>query len=105
MVGYSWGMRALRVIAGFLVLSLAGCGLVPDPATTGPTQKAKSSDVVTRSLDDVERYWAGEFPKISGGRQFQKITAGFHPYTKSSPPLECGGQQAVYQPNAFYCPD
>lgn len=102
-------MRGLRVIAGVLVLSLAGCGPAPAP-TDGPTTKAtngsaKKGDVVTRALDDVERYWTGEFPKISGGKRFQPVGGGFHPYTKSSPPLECGGQQAGYQPNAFYCPD
>jgi len=111
--GYSWDMRAMRVIAGFLVLSLAGCGLTPAP-TDEPANKstadatnrsAKRGDVVTRSLDDVQRYWTGEFPEISGGKKFQPVEGGFHPYTKSSPPLECGGQQAGYQPNAFYCPD
>src|SRR3954470_6680454 len=111
--GYSSDMRAMRVIAGFLVLSLAGCGLTPGP-TDEPANKstadatnrsAKRGDVVTRSLDDVQRYWTGEFPEISGGKKFQPVEGGFHPYTKSSPPLECGGQQAGYQPNAFYCPD
>jgi len=111
--GYSSDMRAMRVIAGFLVLSLAGCGLTPAP-TDEPANKstadatnrsAKRGDVVTRSLDDVQRYWTGEFPEISGGKKFQPVEGGFHPYTKGSPPLECGGQQAGYQPNAFYCPD
>ncbi|HEX5206006.1 MAG TPA: neutral zinc metallopeptidase [Actinoplanes sp.] len=97
-------MRALRVVAGVMALSLAGCGLVPAPSE-GPTPPKKSSGVVTKSLDDVERYWREQYPKISGGQKFQPVTGGFHPYTESSPPLECGGQSADYQPNAFYCPD
>ena len=100
-------MRALRVLTGVMALSLAGCGLVPAPSDDGDQgrQTQKSSDVVTKSLNDVERYWKGEYPKISGGKKFQAVTGGFHPYTENSPPLECGGQSAGYQPNAFYCPD
>ncbi|WP_433383979.1 neutral zinc metallopeptidase [Actinoplanes sp. CA-142083] len=96
-------MRALRVVAGVMALSVAGCGLVPAPSEEPRPQKA--SDVVTKSLDDVERYWQGQYPKISGGKKFQPVTGGFHPYTENSTPLECGGQSAGYQPNAFYCPD
>ncbi|MFF5295905.1 neutral zinc metallopeptidase [Paractinoplanes globisporus] len=101
-------MRALRVVAVVLVLTLAGCGLVPAPDDGGraTTSRAPSStDVVTKSLRDVERYWGGEFPKIAGGRKFQPVRGGFHPYTESKPPPDCGGQSAGYQPNAFYCPD
>jgi predicted metalloprotease len=99
-------MRALRVLAGLLVLTLAGCGLVPPPESDpGATPTVKSSDVVTRSLTDVERYWAATYPQISDGKKFEKIQGGYFPYTRRNPPPDCGDQPGEYQPNAFYCPD
>ncbi|WP_030443039.1 neutral zinc metallopeptidase [Actinoplanes subtropicus] len=100
-------MRALRIVAGVLVLALAGCGVVPAPTAPGKTASptAKPADVVTKSLRDVERYWAGEFPKLASGKKFRPITGGFHPYTERKPAPACGGQSVEYQPNAFYCPD
>ncbi|MCU7726021.1 zinc metallopeptidase [Actinoplanes sp. KI2] len=100
-------MRALRIVAGVLVLSLAGCGVVPAPSepgrSAGPT--ATATDTVTRSLRDVERYWKAEFPALTGGKRFRPITGGFHPYTERKPAPDCAGEATVYQPNAFYCPD
>src|SRR5690349_392541 len=99
-------MRAVRVVAGVVALFLAGCGLAPAEPDDGQARRPqKASDVVTKSLTDVERYWQGQYPKISGGQKFQPITGGFHPYTENSPPPDCGGQSAGYQPNAFYCGD
>jgi predicted metalloprotease len=66
---------------------------------------ADPGDVVTRALRDVERFWSGAYPTVSDGAAFSPITGGYHPYTKAEPPPACGGQQAEYQPNAFYCPD
>lgn len=101
-------MWSLRIASGVLALSLAGCGLVPAPQQSAPATRETTenpSDVVTKSLDDVQRYWAGAFPGIAGGRKFQPIRGGFHPYTERKLPPDCGGHAASYQPNAFYCPD
>lgn len=97
--------RLLLAVAVALVL--VGCGIsrVPAPGETTATPKApKSGDVVIKSIKDVERFWTGEFPKLAGGKKFQKVQGGYHPYTESSPPPDCGDQPGQYQPNAFYCP-
>jgi predicted metalloprotease len=102
----------MRILTVALLLTLAGCGLVPaEPDGTTPgsrapaTTAARPADVVTSSLDDVERFWKATFPKLAGGKAFVAVRGGFHPYTKRQPPPDCGDQQGVYQPNAFYCPD
>ena len=100
-------MRALRIVAGVLVLSLAGCGVAPAPSGPGKsaTSTPKATDLATKSLRDVERYWNAEFPELAGGKRLRPITGGFHPYTERKPAPDCGGQAFAYQPNAFYCPD
>jgi predicted metalloprotease len=103
-------MRALRIGLVVAAVAVAGCGLAPSPDDRGSqpdrrTTQGGSSDVVTKSLKDVERFWKGAFPKVAGGRAFQAIRGGFHPYTETTPPPDCGGQPFEYQPNAFYCPD
>ncbi|WP_433291731.1 neutral zinc metallopeptidase [Actinoplanes sp. CA-030573] len=103
-------MRAVRIGAAAVAFVIAAaCGLAPAPdddrAAPATKATANSSDVVTRSLTDVERYWKGEFPKLTNGKVFQPVRGGFHPYTKRNLPPDCGGQSAGYQPNAFYCPD
>ena len=101
-------MPSRRVLAGaVLVVVLAGCGLAPAPENGATTTRAadKPSDVVTRSLKDVERFWGAKYPGLSGGKAFQAVQGGYHPYTERQPPPDCGGEQGVYQPNAFYCPD
>jgi predicted metalloprotease len=98
-------MAALRVLAGVLLLTLAGCGLVPPPPARSGTPPGKPSDVVTNALKDVERFWGLTYPEISGGKKFLPVRGGYHPYTEVEPPPGCGGQRAEYQPNAFYCPD
>jgi predicted metalloprotease len=98
-------MRVTRLLATAVVLVLGGCGLVVPIDAEGPEpQVGSGGDVVTRSLRDVERFWKGAYPDIADGRDFQPLQGGFHPYTKSSPPPACGGQESGYQPNAFYCP-
>src|SRR3954463_582697 len=72
-------------------------------ASTGAT--ASPNEVVTRSVKDVERFWAGQYPALSDGAAFKPIQGGLHPYTKTKLPPACGDQRSVYQPNAFYCPD
>jgi predicted metalloprotease len=96
-----------RLLLAVLLIILAGCGIsrLPPPGTTTTSKPASSGDTVTKSLRDVERFWTGEFPKLSGGQKFRKIQGGYHPYTETTPPPDCGGQPGEYQPNAFYCPD
>jgi predicted metalloprotease len=104
-----------RFAAAILLVAAAGCGLagkaVPDPSATtrpggsGTSRPAGTADLVTRSLRDVERFWAAAYPGLSHGEPFRPVTGGYHPYTPSDPPPACGGQQVGYQPNAFYCPD
>jgi hypothetical protein len=64
----------------------------------------ETNGVVQRALKDVERYWSATYPTLSGGKQFQAVRGGYHPYTRSDPPPACGPEQGEYQPNAFYCP-
>jgi predicted metalloprotease len=90
------GALALLVVA-----ALAGCGAI---VKTAPAATGGSADLVTRSLKDVERFWAGAYPAISGGRKFQPVSGGYHPYTKIVPPPACGDQPGVYEENAFFCP-
>ncbi|MEU4238551.1 neutral zinc metallopeptidase [Actinoplanes sp. NPDC026619] len=99
-------MRALRIGLVVAALVTAGCGLSPSraPENDEPTQSG-ASDVVTTSLTDVERFWKDAFPQVAGGKAFQAIKGGFHPYTETVAPPDCGGQPFEYQPNAFYCPD
>jgi predicted metalloprotease len=73
---------------------------------TGPQPDSGSADEVVRTaLADVERYWSATYPQLSGGRAFQKVQGGYHPYTRTDPPPPCGQEQPQYQPNAFYCPE
>ncbi|MGX6603201.1 neutral zinc metallopeptidase [Micromonosporaceae bacterium Da 78-11] len=99
-------MRRVLVLVTLLVV--AGCGFVDLPEVStgpGPVQDAESSGVVTKSLRDVERFWTTTYPELAGGAKFEPVRGGYHPYTEADPPPSCGGQQGVYQPNAFYCPD
>ncbi|HEY0001919.1 MAG TPA: neutral zinc metallopeptidase [Actinoplanes sp.] len=99
-------MRRLLLAATLpLVLAgcLAGCVVLPDVAAR-PAPASGSSGTVTRALQDVERFWREHYPALSGGEQFRVVKGGYHPYTEVDPPPDCGGQQAGYQPNAFYCP-
>jgi predicted metalloprotease len=99
-------MRALRIGLVVAALVAAGCGLAPDPAPQrDEPSRTGSSDVVTKALTDVERFWKAQFPGISGGKAFRPVTGGYHPYTERVAPPDCGGQPFQYQPNAFYCPD
>jgi predicted metalloprotease len=101
-------MPALRVLAGLLVLTLAGCGLVPPPEDSGPGERGgepaiRSSELVRKSLSDIERFWAAAYPEFGKG-DFVAVQGGYFPYTRSEPPPDCGDQPGEYQPNAFYCP-
>ncbi|GIF21930.1 putative metalloprotease [Actinoplanes tereljensis] len=99
-------MRTLRIGLVVAAVVVAGCGLAPNNDDRTPQNDATvSSDVVTKSLQDVERFWKATYPKVAGGQAFQTIKGGFHPYTERTPPPDCGGQPFEYQPNAFYCPD
>ncbi|MEV6495135.1 neutral zinc metallopeptidase, partial [Actinoplanes sp. NPDC051633] len=104
-------MPAYRLLSALLaVLSLpavAGCVSVRESAAPETSQRvsAASSDVVTRSIKDVERFWTTAYPELSEGTAFKPVKGGYHPYTESKPPPACGGQPGEYQPNAFYCPD
>jgi predicted metalloprotease len=96
-----------RLLLTVLLIVLAGCGIssVPRTGTTPvPTKPPDPGDTVTKSLQDVERFWTAEFPQLAGGKKFRKVQGGYHPYTETTPPPDCGGQPGEYQPNAFYCP-
>ncbi|GAA0558019.1 neutral zinc metallopeptidase [Paractinoplanes ferrugineus] len=104
-------MRAARVGLVVAAVVAAGCGLAPAPdddqgsRKNGPTAQTGPSELVTKSLQDVERFWQAKFPSVADGKAFQPVKGGYHPYTESKPPPDCGGQPFAYQPNAFYCPD
>jgi predicted metalloprotease len=98
------------VVLAVLLTAVAGCVSVREatgPRTSaGPSTAATATnDVVTRSVKDVERFWAANYPALSRGAAFEPVKGGSHPYTETDLPPACGGQQSAYQPNAFYCPD
>jgi predicted metalloprotease len=95
----------IGMAAAAVMLAGTGCGIVttgtgdtadPSTSTSASSTAAGASEppeqVVTAALQDVERYWAAEFPKLANGTAFKPIQGGRFPYP---------GQ---YQPNAFYCP-
>ncbi|GAB2571359.1 aminopeptidase [Paractinoplanes abujensis] len=95
--------KRLFVSALVAVVGLTGCSIVPLEEDR-PTRRTTSGDTVTAALSDVERFWTAEFGSVSGGDKFTKVQGGYFPYSKADPPPSCGGQQASYEPNAFYCP-
>jgi predicted metalloprotease len=102
------GQRSTTLVAAaaFAFVALVGCtGQAGSPAKTVATSSATPDEVVHRALSDVERYWAATYPQLSGGKPFQPVQGGYHPYTQADPPPPCGGEAGSYQPNAFYCPD
>ncbi len=66
--------------------------------------RGAANEVARRALTDVERFWAATYPTVGGGRPFEPVRGGHHPYTRTDPPPSCGGERFEYQPNAFYCP-
>ena len=100
------GGRIRAVLPTLLLVVLVGCGFAPLPDQETPDSAPKGgSEVVTRSLPDVERFWTATYPELADGAPFQPVKGGYHPYTERKPPPPCGGQRVGYQPNAFYCPD
>ena len=97
---------ARRAALVIVLLVLVGCGIadLPQPEATTAGTPPSGSDVATKSLRDVERFWTAAYPKLSGGAAFTKVRGGYHPYTQADPPPDCGDQPSEYQPNAFYCP-
>ncbi|MFI5896145.1 neutral zinc metallopeptidase [Actinoplanes sp. NPDC051513] len=102
------GNRARTLLAAGTValVVLTGCGDGNDSPSTVATPLASlpPAEVVDRALSDIERFWTATYPSISDGKAFQPLQGGYHPYTQGSPPPACGGEEGVYQPNAFYCP-
>ncbi|HEX8348148.1 MAG TPA: neutral zinc metallopeptidase [Actinoplanes sp.] len=98
--------RTYPMVGSALLLALAGCTgttAAPDVDAASPSPRAPA-DVVTRSLQDIEQYWADTYPTISDGAAFKPLQGGYHPYTQADPPPACGDEAGTYQPNAFYCP-
>src|SRR4051812_36160702 len=93
---------------GAVVVVAAGCvvgGRSQDGGTTNNPASGSADKIVRAALSDVERYWSATFPDLSGGKAFQPLKGGYHPYTSTDLPPPCGPEQPQYQPNAFYCPD
>src|SRR5690349_1370337 len=98
-------MRApvrLGLLAVAVVL-VSGCVIgtskPSDQGAGGPTDSAPANQVAKAALTDVERYWTAECAKLSGGKPFQPLEGGSHPYSRTNLPPPCGGQQPEYQPN------
>ena len=102
--------RSAVVAVTVLLTALAGCVSVRESVVSGPSSgtptaaTASSAEVVTRSVEDVERFWAARYPSVSGGAAFEPIRGGLHAYTENDLPPACGDERPEYQPNAFYCP-
>jgi predicted metalloprotease len=101
------GGRSRLMIGSILLLTLPGCtgSSEPPPSTVAMSSAPTTSDVATRSLRDIERYWTATYPTLSNGTAFEPVQGGYHAYTEADPPPACGGEPGSYQPNAFYCPD
>jgi predicted metalloprotease len=105
--------RPVWIVTAALALVVgAGCAIGTDPSTSGRgtaigAGEALSADeankAVRDAITDVERYWTAAYPGLSGGKPFQPVSGGYHPYTEQDPPPRCGPEQWQYQPNAFYC--
>lgn len=97
-------MTVKRLFTAALVATiglLGGCSIV---TVEKPERREAGADVVSKALADVERFWTAEFGTVADGATFTPIQGGKFPYSRSDPPPACGGQQASYEPNAFYCP-
>jgi predicted metalloprotease len=100
-------VKASLAAGAVVLVVLTGCSGAthsPSRAAASPSASLSPAQVVDRALRDIERYWTATYPTISGGKAFQPVQGGYHPYTQGSPPPACGGEEGVYQPNAFYCP-
>ncbi|WP_236029880.1 neutral zinc metallopeptidase [Paractinoplanes lichenicola] len=95
--------KRLFVSALVAVVGLTGCSIVPLEEER-PARRGSGNDTVTAALTDVERFWTAQFGSVAGGDKFTKVQGGYFPYSQADPPPACGGQQASYEPNAFYCP-
>lgn len=98
--------KSLLVAGTAVCLVLTGCGGTSGapPRGASPAASLSPAQVVDKALSDMERYWTATYPSVSGGKPFEPLQGGYHPYTQSTPPPACGGEEGVYQPNAFYCP-
>ncbi|GAA0498112.1 aminopeptidase [Paractinoplanes deccanensis] len=94
-------VKAWRLVAVAVVVMLGACSF---PSLEDEPDTGRASGTVTRALKDVERFWGEHFPEVADGQAFEPVRGGYHPYTENDPPPACGGQQAGYEPNAFYCP-
>lgn len=120
-------MRASTWAVAFAVVLLAACG-GPEPAPpagsgpdggTGVNNIAGSPNVsnvtingdasdpanvlAIAAIDDLEQYWANEFPELYG-EEFQPVSGGFYavyPSTGDLPP--CAQSEDDIAGNAFYC--
>jgi predicted metalloprotease len=99
------GIRTMTrlAVATVALLAVAGCTGNTAPQSTTASSVAAPVDVVASALHDVERYWTAAYPTLSGGKAFEPVQGGYHPYTQTDPPPACGDQPGEYQPNAFYC--
>src|SRR5690349_430585 len=105
-------MRHARMVllAAGAAMTVA-CAMGGSPSGDGSAGTAEratsgSADATVRAaLTDVERYWTATYPQLAGGKAFQKLRGGYHPYTRTHLPPACGNEQPSYEPNAFYCPD
>ena len=92
--------RPVWIVAAVLALVVgAGCAVGGGETLTA----GEANKVVRDAVTDVERYWSAAYPALSGGKPFEPVSGGYHPYTEQDPPPQCGPERWQYQPNAFYC--
>jgi predicted metalloprotease len=61
---------------------------------------------IVNAVNDVQRFWKDEFPKVYG-TPWQPLHGGLFAYSSTSDPPPCGNPPPVYKEiagNAFYCP-
>ncbi|MDR7276836.1 neutral zinc metallopeptidase [Catenuloplanes atrovinosus] len=107
------GAATLALLSGCVVVASGGFEDTPQrPGTPGdglgrtgaPVSPDEANRTAENALTDVERYWAGAYPRLAGGAAFEPVRGGRHPYTRNDPPPACGDAAGEYQPNAYYCP-
>ena len=70
-------------------------------------KQPSDDEIITRSVDDVQKFWADAYPQIYD-TPYKPLEGALYPYTPGDPPPSCGGTgKATYEEvaeNAFYCP-
>lgn len=61
--------------------------------------------IAGNAIDEIEKYWTTEYPKVFNGKKYKKVTGGLYSVDPdSSQSIPCAGDASAVKFNAFYCP-